>query len=70
MSQCGDYEDIIFYVINEFYGIVIAVYFLPFKKPPCIMYMPGVPKMYHICFAHIAFYGFLRKQENRTSKES
>ena len=32
MSQCGDYEDINFYVINEFYGIVIAVYFLPFKK--------------------------------------
>ena len=32
MSQCGDYEDINFYVINEFYGIVIAVYFLPLKK--------------------------------------
>ena len=32
MSQCGDYEDIHFYVLNEFYGIVIAVYFLPFKK--------------------------------------
>ena len=32
MSQCGDYEDINFYVINVFYGIVIAVYFLPFKK--------------------------------------
>ena len=23
MTQCGDYEDINFYVINEFYGIVI-----------------------------------------------
>ena len=32
MSQCCDYEDINFYVINVFYGIVIAVYFLPFKK--------------------------------------
>ena len=32
MSQCGDYEDVNFYVINVFYGIVIAVYFLPFKK--------------------------------------
>ena len=32
MSQCGDYEDIHFYVINVFYGKVIAVYFLPFKK--------------------------------------
>ena len=32
MSQCGDYEDIHFYVINVFYDIVIAVYFLPFKK--------------------------------------
>ena len=32
MSQCGDYEDINFYLINEFYSIVIAVYFLPFKK--------------------------------------
>ena len=32
MSQCGDYEDINFYVIKVFYGIVIAVYFLPFKK--------------------------------------
>ena len=32
MSQCDDYEDIHFYVINVFYGIVIAVYFLPFKK--------------------------------------
>ena len=32
MSQCGDYEDINLYVINVFYGIVIAVYFLPFKK--------------------------------------
>ena len=32
MSQCGDYEDINFYVINVFYGIVIDVYFLPFKK--------------------------------------
>ena len=32
MSQCGDYEDINFYVINVFYGIVIAIYFLPFKK--------------------------------------
>ena len=37
MSQCGDYEDIIFNVINVFYGIVIADYFLPFKKKsPCI----------------------------------
>ena len=36
MSQCGDYEDIHFYVINVFYGIVIAVYFLLFKKKsPC-----------------------------------
>ena len=32
MSQCGDYEDIHFYVVNVFYGKVIAVYFLPFKK--------------------------------------
>ena len=32
MSQRCDYEDIFFYVINAFYGIVIAVYFLPFKK--------------------------------------
>ena len=32
MSQCGDYEDIFFYGINVFYGIVIAVYFLPLKK--------------------------------------
>ena len=38
MSQCGDYEDIHFYVINMFYGKVIAVYFLPFKKKsPCIV---------------------------------
>ena len=32
MSQCGDYEDIIFDAINEFYGIVIAVYFSPFTE--------------------------------------
>ena len=32
MSQCGDYEDIHCYVINVFYGKVLAVYFLPFKK--------------------------------------
>ena len=32
MSKCGDYEDIDFYVNNVFCGIVIAVYFLPFKK--------------------------------------
>ena len=34
MSQCGDYEDIHFYVVNVFYGKVIAVYFLPFKNHP------------------------------------
>ena len=38
MSQCGDYEDIHFYVINVFYGIVIADYFLPFKK--ITLYVP------------------------------
>ena len=32
MSQCGDYVDINFYVINVFYGIVIAVYFFALKK--------------------------------------
>ena len=32
MSKSGDYEDINFYGINVFYGKVIAVYFLPFKK--------------------------------------
>ena len=32
MSECGDYEDIYFYVINALYGIAIAVYFLPSKK--------------------------------------
>ena len=34
MSQCGDFEDIHFYVINVFYGKVIAVYFLPLKNHP------------------------------------
>ena len=37
MSQCGDYEDIHFYVINVFYSIVIAVYFLLFKKITCMI---------------------------------
>ena len=32
MSECGVYEDINFSVNNVFYGIEIAVYFLPFKK--------------------------------------
>ena len=36
MSQCGDYEDINFYVINELYGIVIAVYILPLKNHPVV----------------------------------
>ena len=41
MSQCGDYEDINFYVINVFYGIVLAVYFLPFKKNHPVQYRPA-----------------------------
>ena len=32
MSDCGDYEDIDFYVNNVFCGVATAVYFLPFKK--------------------------------------
>ena len=49
MSQCGDYEDVIFYVINVFYGIVIAVYFLPFKKNnPVFFKMPKKCKIFTI----------------------
>ena len=32
MSQCGDQNDILVYVLNVFIGIAIAVYFLPCKK--------------------------------------
>ena len=31
MSECGDYEDI-FFVINVFLSIAIAIYFLPLRK--------------------------------------
>ena len=48
MSQCGDYEDINFYVINVFYGIVIAVYFLPFKKKNHPVYM-YIDTKYNVC---------------------
>ena len=54
MSQCGDYEDIIFYVINVFYGIVIAVYFLPFKKnhPVVSMKLWVLKHPYGLSYSH------------------